>query len=109
MNEYYEEYVRLCLCLCLSKDYGNKNKVNKHNRAMRQLYHLQQEIREAHCDEILQQLLQHEDERVKINAAHLCLQMNVYKEDARVVLQKIKEQSTEPTLRFDAMLILTGA
>ena len=58
------------------------------------------------CFEILENLLCHEDDRVKINAASLCLEMSVFVEKASLVLKNIIESSEDSTLCFSAKMIL---
>ena len=67
----------LSLQQCTKNDYANKLKVKKHNTAYKKLKLLQDEMKQIDNEEMLHLLLNHEDDRVKINAASFCLQICV--------------------------------
>ena len=104
--EYYYLFVELSLQQCTMNDYADKKKVKAHNAAARKLKQLETEMRKSDCEDILCKLLSHEDNRVKINAASLCLQMNVLVCQAMCVLQSIIDFSDDSTMCFAAKMIL---
>lgn len=96
MKDYYNDFIKFASQLILSNDdYGNKLKVRAHNRAMRKLLLLKKEMKDIDCAEILHKLLYHEDERVKMHAADLCLSMNVYIDSAFYILKELSITSSE--------------
>ena len=106
MKDYYELFIQLSMQQCTKNDYANKQKVKEHNLASKKKKQLQEEMKNIGCVEILENLLCHEDDRVKINAAALCLEMRVFIEKASLVLKNIMESSSDTTLRFSARMIL---
>ena len=63
-------------------------------------------MKKIDCIEILSMLLSYEDDRVKINAASLCLQMNVLVDKAIFALKNIIDSSDDSTMCFSAKMIL---
>ena len=108
MKDYYSLFVELSLNQCMKGDYADKLKVKKHNMVTEKLKLLQAEIKQNYSEQMFHMLLSHEDERVKINAASLCLQMNVLVDQSVVVLEKMIENSEDPTICFSAKMILQG-
>lgn len=108
MKDYYNLFVELCLQLCTKNDYADKQKVKAHNTASKALQQLQAEMQEIDSTETLRKLLSHEDNRVKINAASLCLQMHILVEEATYALQNIVDFSDDATMRFSAKMLLQG-
>ena len=106
MENYYNQFVKLSLQQCSKDDYADKSKVKTHNVASKQLQKLQDEMKKHDCTAILCKLLSHEDERVQINAASLCLQIGVFIEKANCVLKNIMDSSDDSTIRFSAKMIL---
>ena len=106
MKEYYNLFVELSLKQCTKQDYADKHKVKRHNAATRELALLETEMKRFDCTDILGQLLFHEDERVKINVASLCLQKGVLINEAKQTLNYIISHSADSTIRFCADMIL---
>ena len=77
MKDYYNLFVELSLQQCTKNDYENKLKVKKHNAAYKKLNKLQDEMMKNIGDDALHALLNHEDDRVKVNAASFCLNSEV--------------------------------
>ncbi len=105
MKDHYELFIQLSMQQCAKDDYANKQKVEEHNLASKKRQ-LQDEMKNIGRVEILENLLCHEDDRVKINAAALCLEMRVFIEKASLVLKNIMESSSDTTLCFSARMIL---
>lgn len=105
MKEYYNLFVELSLKQCTKQDYADKQKVKRHNAAIRELALLEAEMKRNNCTDILGQLLCHEDDRVKINAASLCLQTGVLIKEAKQTLNYIINFSTDSTIRFCAEMV----
>lgn len=99
-------FVALFLRQCTRDDYSAKNKVNEHNEASEKLIKLQNEMRHNVSEDILKKLLAHSDERVRINSASLCLQINVLPADAVKILSDIAADSEDPTFRLSALMML---
>lgn len=106
MKDYYHLFVELSLQQCTGSDYANKCKVKAHNEASKKLKQLQDEMKQNDSECVLCALMSHEDDRVRINAASLCLQMNILVNQAVPVLKKIIENSTDATICFAAKMIL---
>ena len=106
MKEYYNLFVELSLQQCTKNDYGNKLKVKKHNAAYKKLNKLQDEMMKNIGDDALHALLNHEDDRVKVNAASFCLNSEVLVEQSIHTLEKIIAGSDDPTICFSAKMLL---
>ena len=106
MKSYYDLFVKYSLQQCTQIDYRDKVKVKKHNVASKKILQLQSKIKNDKCVNVLEDLLYYDDERVKINAAFLCLQMNVFIKKATVILNIISKTSSDPTMRLNASMIL---
>ena len=57
-------------------------------------------------DDALHALLNHEDDRVKVNAASFCLNSEVLVEQSILTLEKIIAGSDDPTICFSAKMLL---
>ncbi len=106
MKDYYNLFVQHCLQQCTKGDYTDKQKVKANNTASKALQQLQAEMQEIDSTEILSKLLSHEDDRVKINAASLCLQMHILVEEAVRTLQNIDDFSNDATMRLSVKMLL---
>lgn len=106
MKDYYSCFVELSLRQCTKNDYADKKKVRVHNEMSKKLLELQTEMSRSDCTEVLHKLLSHEDDRVRCNAASMCLQIGVLPEKAVLVLKKIADSSTDPTVQFSAKMLL---
>ena len=106
MKDYYNLFVELSLQQCTKDEYTNKQRVKKHNTASKQLKQLQAEMKSNDSKEILFMLLNHKDDRVKVNAASLCLQINVLVDEAIHVLKEIIAFSNDSTICFSAKTLL---
>ena len=106
MKDYYKLFVELSLQQCTKNDYANKQKVKKHNVASKKLNELQNEMKQNVSEDILYVLLNHEDDRVKVNAASFCLQSEILIEKAVLTLKKIIDVSDDSTICFSAKMLL---
>ena len=106
MKDFYNLFVELSLQQCTKNEYANHQKVKMHNAASRKLRQLQAEMQQHDSEEILCRLLHHEDNRVKIHAASLCLQMNVLVSQAVPTLKNIIDSSDDATICFSAQMLL---
>lgn len=105
MKDYYDLFVRLSLKQCLAEDYSKKGRVAAHNRATKKLLEIQEEMKETdNLEDILNDLLDHGDDRVKINAAFFGIQTNLHKEKVRQVLNEIVDAKKDPTIWFSAKM-----
>ena len=98
----YDLYIENCLKLCLQDDYIDRRKLRAHNRAMDTLAKLETELT-AHE---LRQLLTHEDERVRLNAAAACLRRKLCYDEAVETLREIEAHSSDGTLGLAAKMLL---
>ena len=106
MKDYYNLFVELSLQQCTKNDYANKLKVKKHNAASKKLNKLQDEMKKNVSEDILYVLLNHEDDRVKVNAASFCLQSEILVEQSVLTLEKIIDASDDSTICFSAKMLL---
>ena len=106
MKDYYNLFVELSLQQCTKNDYANKLKVKKHNIATKKLKMLQDEIKQNVSEPMLYMLLNHEDDRVKINATSFCLQTEILIDQAILVLKRIIDVSDDSTICFSAKMLL---
>lgn len=106
IKDYYNSFVKLSLQQCVENDYANKRKVKKHNAACKKLNELQEKMKQNVGEDTLYMLLNHEDDRVKINAASLCLQSQILATQSVLTLEKIMNTSDDATIRFLAKMLL---
>ena len=106
MKDYYNLFVELSLQQCTQKDYADKLKVKKHNASAKKLKKLQDEMMQNVSEDMLLLLLNHEDDRVKINAVSFCLQSSIFVEKSVFTLKKIIDHSQDPTISFSAKILL---
>lgn len=106
MKNFYKLFVDLSLQQCTQTDYVDKFKVNTHNTACKKLKQLESEMKQTNSGDVLRLLLDHNDDRVKINAASFCLNMNVFVDKAFITLRRIIENSPDKTVCFSAKMLL---
>ena len=106
MKDYYNLFVELSLQQCTKNDYANKLKVKKHNEASKKLKKLQDEMKQNLSDDVLYLLLNHEDDRVKVNAAAFCLNSEGLVARSILTLKKIIDVSDDSTICFSAKMLL---
>ena len=106
MKDYYNLFLELSLQQCIKNDYTNKLKVKKHNAAAKKLNKMHEEMMQNISDDKLCVLLNHEDDRVKVNAASFCLRSHVLIEQSIFTLKKIIDVSDDSTICFSAKMLL---
>jgi hypothetical protein len=106
MKDYYNIFVELSKQQCTKNDYANKFKVKKHNVALKNLNSLQDEMSQNVNDDMLRMLLNHEDDRVKVNAASFCLKSRILVDQSIITLKRIIDNSADPTICFSAKMLL---
>lgn len=106
MKDYYNLFVELSLQQCTKNDYANKLKVKKHNAVAKKLNKMQDEMMQNISDDMLCMLLNHKDDRVKVNAASFCLHSKVLVEQSILTLKKIIADSDDSTICFSAKMLL---
>ncbi len=106
MKDYYKLFVELSLQQCAKNDYADKLKVKRHNTASKKLKKLQDEMKQNVSEDIMYALLNHEDDRVKVNAASFCLQSESLTDQAVLTLKKIIDVSNDSTICFSAKMLL---
>lgn len=105
-KDYYNLFVDLCLKRCLTDDYEDKSKVRQHNRAMNKLLKLQTEMEEIGCSEILDKLLLHDDDRVRLSAGTFGVDFASHREKSIIVINDVAKNSKDKMLSFDAYMVL---
>ena len=108
MKDNYSLFIEYSSMLCRKDGYADHHKVKTHNLAMTNLDVLCEEMKQNNVLYILQKLLTHGDDTVKLNAAAFCLKSELYCDDAIGVLKKIAKSSDDETLRFSAKMLLKG-
>lgn len=108
MKDYYTLFVELCEQTNSTEDYADKTKVRTHNRAMKQLLDLQKEMLEEpdRCETILLELIAHESEKVRLNAAAFGYRNYVCDKKSAIVLLHLKKCAKDKTLSFNAGMTL---
>lgn len=106
MKDYYTRFVELSLQQCKQDDYGDRAKVRNHNVAWKKLIKLEEEMRQTGDDATLQRLLNHENERVKLNAAAFCLQLEILVEKSVLILKEVLDNSDDWTSAVSAKMLL---
>lgn len=106
MKDYYNLFTELSLQQCTENDYADKSKVRRHNAAYKKLYKLQDEMKRNMSEEALLMLLNHEDDRVKVNAASFCLQWGILGGQSVQTLKKVVAASGDRTIRLSAEMLL---
>lgn len=107
MSDYYEKFVQLSMQLCKAEDYTDKRKVMAHNKAMDKLLLLEEEMITTDCSDDLTKLLRHDDERVRLNAAAMCLRHGLMGDAAEQTLSELTKCS-DKTISFAAEMLLKG-
>ena len=106
IKDYYSLFVELSLQQFTQNDYADKLKVKKHNAASKKFNKLQDEMKGNVGEEILYALLEHEDDRVKVNAASFCLQSGILVEQSVLTLKRIIDILDDSTSCFSAKMLL---
>ncbi len=106
MKNYYNLFVELSLQQCAESDYADKAKVRRHNAAYKKLYKLQDEMKRNMSEDEWLMLLNHEDDRVKVNAASFCLQCGVLGGQCVQTLKNVAEASGDSIIRLSAEMLL---
>ena len=95
---YYLMITELSKIQLTQDDYGDETKVKQSNRAAKTQNGIEKQMRKdlsrdktrGECIDILDRLLDHEDDRVKINAGNFCLQEGVLTGKALPICPRIK-------------------
>lgn len=106
MKDYYNLFVELSLQQCTQNDYVNKRKVKARNAASKKLNELQGEMMRNMSDDTLCALLNHEDDRVNVNAAAFCLNSEGLVARSILTLEKIIADSDDSAICFSAKMQL---
>lgn len=91
LSKIIEKYIFLCSQMCKCADDYTKEKVAKHNKAMKALIQLKKKL---HADANLTEqvyavLLKSKDIYVRQSAATECLSLNIYTEESAKILKEI--------------------
>ena len=90
-DRFVDEYIHLCSELCKDADEYTKERVRRHNQAMRQLIALKTEIsKEADAaPDVYSVLLNHPDPFIQQCAATDCLELNIHVKQSVRLLKRI--------------------
>lgn len=105
-KDYYNLFIDLCLKRCLDDDYEDKSRVRANNRAMDKLLKLQKEMKETDCSKILDRLLLHDDDRVRLSAGTFGVDFPSHREKSIIVINDVAKNSKDKMLSFDAYMVL---
>ena len=105
-KDYYGLFIKLSLQQCNGNDYADGSKVKLHNVASKKLRRLQEKMKRKGATDILSKLLLYDDDRVKINAVSLCLEMGILTVQAENVLKDIIKNTGDSTIRLSAKMLL---
>ena len=107
MQSAVQGYVDLCKYLCIaSSDYGNKQKLKAHNRAMGLLRDYADELaQDPERERIFAELLGHSDVVVSVTAAADCIRFQIHKEKAVAVLKEAVKHEN-PVISLDTKMLL---
>ena len=105
INQYIKQFITLCR---KTGNYDNKIGVARHNRAVKQLEKLHEEVKENEemAKEIYNELMNSEEESVKATAASYCLAMNIKTKKAEEVLKEIIQRGKNPIERLEAKMTI---
>lgn len=92
MKDYYNIFADLCLQTCTQHDYRSTEKVLKHNRAMTKIIEITKEIDDTGNSAVFEELLNHDDERVKLTAEYGCLRTNTSVKKACKELKRLAKK-----------------
>ena len=106
MKDFYSLFVEYCTMLCRKDDYADKKKVKAHNTAAAKLEGILGELKQNDALQVLSELLEHDDDTVKLNAAACCLKASLYCDEATNILKKIARSSDDKALQFSAKMLL---
>ncbi len=106
MRDFYNLIIELSQKTCFKDDYESKKKVREHNRAMTKLYNLKNEMNTSECSQILLKLLEHEDDRVVLNAAMLCVELKFNLKETKRKLEWVLNESDDSILSLNAEQLL---
>jgi len=102
--QWEQEFVALCLQLQRKDDYGDKQKRRKHNAAMDKLKKLEEKMENP--SQGLSRLLDHEDSRVRNQAAAACMALGLLHEKTVRTLRDVIVNEQDTTLKFSASMLL---
>jgi len=102
MKDYYNLIVDLSMQQLLVDDYADKIKIRKHDRAMNKILKLQEEMMDIECDDVILKLLEHSEERVKLEGVVCCKRKRIYLDKAKEVLEDVINNPKDPTMQYAA-------
>ena len=102
--DWEQEFIGLCLQLQRKEDYGDKLKRRKHNAAMDKLQKLEKKMENPSPS--LEKLLDHEDSRVRNQAASVCITMGLLPEKTVQTLRDVIVNEKDTTLKMSAAMLL---
>ena len=105
MEDIYNEFINLSLQQATEADYANKSDVKKHNEASRKMRLLFKKIKQSGCIPNVELLLNHPDDRVKVNAVALCYELEKFIVEAEQTVRNIIFYSTDKTIIFSAKML----
>ena len=100
-EEYVAKYINLCSKLCTKPDDYTKSKITKHNKAMRELIALDDELHKdiPLAEKVYAKLLENKNTHVQLISAARCLNTNLNIDSAVKILEFIRKKGD----RMDSM------
>ena len=106
MKDYYNIIVDLSSKKCYMDEFVCKAKLREHNKAMTKLYKMDQELNNPEGEQVLLKLLYHDDDRVVLSAAMLCLKLKFHSKETMERLIYVKNNSTDQMISFSAEMMI---
>lgn len=97
--------MELCLQTMCKEDYGDKQKRQRHNRAVSRLETLKKQRSCQDAPQLLE-MLNHEDSRIRIYAASACMELDILPKETVDVLRAVIVNEKDTTLKFSASMLL---
>lgn len=108
IDNYYEEYISLSLNMNSENDYLDKNKIRKHNQAMKKLFQLQEKMNKNInlYINVLSDLMNFSDDKVRLLSSSHCLRQGINRDKAIKTLKIIAKTNIDRTISGAAEIIL---
>lgn len=109
MNDnYINKFIKLCARLCKKKEDYTKTNVFKHNKSMKKLAELYNELSDDkyNAEIIYNTLMNNDDENIRAIAAYHSLSLNINIDKSQEVLKNIIKNTNNPIEKFNAEMTL---
>ena len=106
MKDYYNIIVDLSRKKCYKDEFVCKAKLREHNKAMAKLYKMDKELNNPEGEQVLLKLLYHDDDRVIISAAMLCLKLKIHPKETMERMMYVRDNSKDSIISFEAEMMI---